>query len=161
MRHGVSSRGALAALVLAAAPARAGDRDYVVPRAEDKCPVCGMFVARYPDWTAGIRFRDGSHVVFDGAKDLFKYWLDFERHAAPRRRADVEAVFVTDYYDVRQVNARTAWFVLGSDVLGPMGRELVPFQDEQDARAFLTDHRGSRVLRFDEVTRGLLEALDR
>ena len=48
------------------------------PSAKDKCPVCGMFVAKYPDWLAAVRFRDGSHVFFDGAKDMFKYLHDPE-----------------------------------------------------------------------------------
>ena len=31
------------------------------PAAGDKCPVCGMFVAKYPDFLAEIVFKDGSH----------------------------------------------------------------------------------------------------
>ena len=38
----------------------------------DKCPVCGMFVAKYPDFLAQIIFADDSHALFDGAKDMFK-----------------------------------------------------------------------------------------
>ena len=58
------------------------------------------------------------------------------------------------------MDARTAWFVVGSDVLGPMGHELVPFAREAEAREFLRDHRGKQVLRFAEVTPALLKALD-
>jgi nitrous oxide reductase accessory protein NosL len=149
----------LGAMALAGAPAGAGDRDFVVPAADDKCPVCGMFVARYPEWVAGARFTDGSYAVFDGAKDLFRFWHDVRRYAPSRTQADVAALFVTDYYAVRQVDARKAWFVVGSDVLGPMGRELVPFSSGEEAGEFLLDHRGRRVLRFDEVTPALLEEL--
>jgi nitrous oxide reductase accessory protein NosL len=67
---------------------------------------------------------------------------------------------VTDYYALRRVDARGAWYVLGSDVFGPMGRELVPFAAEQDAREFLADHRGKRVLRFFEVTPAILKELE-
>jgi nitrous oxide reductase accessory protein NosL len=51
--------------------------------------------------------------------------------------------------------------VIGSDTLGPMGHELVPLASEAEAREFLKDHHGRRVLRFDEVTPALLEQLDR
>lgn len=149
----------LASLACAAAPAGAGDRDFVVPTPADKCHVCGMFVARYPDWVAGVRFGDGGHAVFDGAKDLFKFLFAVERYAPKRTRADVRDVFVTDYYGVRQIDARAAWFVIGSDVLGPMGNELVPFAAEADAREFLKDHRGRRLLRFDDVTPALVKEL--
>lgn len=157
-----SPRRALAVLVAAAAlfaaPARGGEPP-LVPRPDDKCPVCGMFVARYPDWVAGLRFADGSHAVFDGAKDLFRFWLEPARYLPGRTRADVVRMFVTDYYAVTPVDARAAWYVVGSDVTGPMGHELVPFASEAAAREFLRDHHGRRVLRFDEVTPELLKEL--
>jgi nitrous oxide reductase accessory protein NosL len=159
MRIGVLAAFAGLGLVALATPGRAGDRDFVEPGRADKCPVCGMFVARYPDWVAGIRFADGSYAVFDGAKDLFKFWHDVGRYAPSRTQADARAIFVTDYYAVRQVDARSAWFVVGSDVLGPMGHELVPFAAEAEAREFLADHHGKRILRFPEVTPAVLKDL--
>ena len=51
--------------------------------------------------------------------------------------------------------------VVGSDVLGPMGHELVPFVSENDAREFLEDHDGVRILRFDDIDPDLLRDLDR
>ncbi len=44
------------------------------PTQKDKCPVCGMFVSKYPDWTTIITFKDNSSLFFDGAKDLFIYY---------------------------------------------------------------------------------------
>lgn len=149
---------AAAAAALSAVPARAGDAP-VVPGPRDKCPVCGMFVARYPDWIAGVRFADGSRVFFDGPKDLFRFWLAPERHAPGRTRRDVVDAFVTDYYAARQVDARAAWYVVGSDVLGPMGHELVPFATEAAAREFLRDHGGKRVLGVDAIDAELLKGL--
>jgi nitrous oxide reductase accessory protein NosL len=49
--------------------------------------------------------------------------------------------------------------VLGSDVYGPMGREMVPFATEKEAREFKADHKGKRVLRFGEVTLDLVKSL--
>lgn len=148
------------ALALAAGPATAPDAGRVAPGPKDKCPVCGMFVARYPDWLAGMSFADGARFVFDGPKDLLKFWLDPARYLPARRREDVVSLFVTDYYGLAQVNARSALYVVGSDVLGPMGRELVPFARREDAEEFLRDHRGERILRFDEVTPALVASLD-
>lgn len=129
------------------------------PRSDEKCPVCGMFVARHPDWLAGARFADGGHAFFDGAKDLFRFLVGEVRDGQGHTARDVRSAFVTDYYSVQPVSAGEAWFVIGSDVLGPMGRELVAFADERAAREFLADHRGTRVLRFADVTPALLEEL--
>jgi nitrous oxide reductase accessory protein NosL len=34
----------------------------------------------------------------------------------------------------------SAYYVLGSDIYGPMGRELIPFEKEADAKEFIKDH---------------------
>jgi nitrous oxide reductase accessory protein NosL len=119
-----------------------------------------MFVARYPDWVAEVRFADGGYAVFDGAKDLFKFLAEPGRYLPGRSAADVQAIWVTDYYAVRPVDGHAAFYVPGSDVLGPMGRELVPFAAREEAEEFRRDHRGARVLRFEEVTAQVLEGLD-
>ncbi len=130
------------------------------PGERDTCPVCGMFVARYPDWIATVVYKDGHAHHFDGAKDLFKYLLDLPRWAPGHRAEDITVIGVTEYYGVTRIDARSAWYVIGSDTLGPMGHELVPLASEEDAREFLKDHKGSRILRFDDVTAGLLQDLD-
>ncbi len=118
----------------------------------DKCPVCGMFVAKYPKWVAEIVFKDGSYAVFDGCKDMFKYLFDMGRYNREKTREDIARIYVTEYYSTRILPAREVLYVLGSDVLGPMGHEFIPVQGEENARIFLSDHKGKRVLRFDEIT---------
>jgi nitrous oxide reductase accessory protein NosL len=151
---------ALAAALLALAPAPAAAGPPVKPGPADKCPVCGMFVVKYPAWVAGVTFADGSRAFFDGAKDLFKFLADPGRWAPGRARADVRSTFVTDYYDLVQLDARAAFYVVGSDTYGPMGEELVPLASRSDAEEFLRDHAGKRIVRFDEVTPELLRTLD-
>jgi nitrous oxide reductase accessory protein NosL len=153
-------RAVLAAAAVLAAPAALGG-DPPKPGPGDKCPVCGMFVAKYPDWVAGAELADGTRLVFDGAKDLFKFALDPGRYLPRRTRADVKAITVTDYYALAPVDGRSALYVLGSDVFGPMGRELVPFAKRADAEEFLRDHHGTRILTFDDVTAELVRSLDR
>ena len=150
------------ALGLAARPARADARvlDLPAPGPRDTCPVCGMFVARYPDWVATVQFADGTAVHFDGAKDFFKFLEDVGKYAKDRRREDITAMAVTDYYGVTRIAAEEALFVLGSDVLGPMGHEFVPLASQADADEFMQDHAGKRLLRFSEVAVGLPAQLD-
>ena len=132
----------------------------VAPTPADKCPVCGMFVAKYPDFLAQIIFTDGSHVLFDGAKDMLKYFFDLNKYNAAKQRSDIAAIIVTDYYSMTPTDGRTAWYVVGSDVFGPMGRELIPFQQETEAKEFAKDHAGKHILRFDEATPALVKGLE-
>jgi nitrous oxide reductase accessory protein NosL len=150
----------MAALMLCMDASAATAAKFVPPAPKDKCPVCGMFVAKYPDWVAMVEFKDNSRWYFDGPKDLFKYLADLKQYAPGKGRNDIGAVLVNDYYAVKPINAFEAYYVVGSDVLGPMGRELIPFAQEQDAREFMQDHRGGKILRFKEITPAVLKTLD-
>ena len=130
------------------------------PDPKDTCPVCGMFVAKYPEWIATVLYKDGHAHHFDGAKDLFKYLQDLPRWAPGHQAANIASIGVTEYYGLTRIDAHGAWYVIGSDVYGPMGHELVPFETEEDAKEFFKDHAGTRILRFDAVTPALLQRLD-
>ncbi len=121
-----------------------------LPGSDDRCAVCGMFVQKYHNWVATVVFEDGSQVFFDGPKDLFRYILDLEKFKAQGRK--ISEVFVTDYYRVRFIDAKTAHFVSGSDVMGPMGGELIPLEKREEAETFAQDHGGREILGFDDIT---------
>jgi nitrous oxide reductase accessory protein NosL len=118
-----------------------------------------MLVAPHGDWLAQIVFDRGQALFFDGAKDLLRYHLDpdrFEDAPAVKKRG---ILFVTSYYDRKLIRARDAFFVIGSDVLGPMGPELIPLASREAAEEFQRDHGGSAILAFDDVTAELMSAM--
>jgi len=119
-----------------------------------------MLVSKYPNWVATIVYKDGHAHHFDGAKDMFKFWFDPAKFAASHKREDMAALWVTDFYNLQRMDARKAYYVIGSDVLGPMGHEFVPLATKEDAADFLKDHKGKKVLGFEQVTRDLPEKLD-
>ena len=143
-----------------AAPATAAEKAPPAPSAKDKCPVCGMFVAPYPNWVGEIVYKDGGRSYFDGPKDLFTYYFAPEKYGPARKRADIADLHVMDYYSVTAIDGRKAFYVIGSDVRGPMGKELVPFAKKADADGFLKDHHGKKVLRFEELTPATLKSLE-
>lgn len=150
----------IAASLLSARSLFSGPIDLPKPAATDTCPVCGMFVAKYPAWVATVLYRDGHAHHFDGAKDLFKYLFDLPQWAPEHRAEDIRAVGVTEYYGLGLIDAREAFFVIGSDVLGPMGHELIPLEAREDAEEFMRDHQGKAILRFDQVGTDLPGKLD-
>ncbi len=81
--------------------AQSADRKPVKPSPKDKCPVCGMFVAKYPDWITQILFKDGSYAFFDGAKDMFKYYFNLKKYNPSKKPGDIESIYVTDYYSLK------------------------------------------------------------
>lgn len=130
------------------------------PQAKDKCPVCGMFVSKYPDWTATVVFKDSTALFFDGAKDLFIYYHNMQKYTPTKKQPSISAITVNDYYTLKPVDARLSYFVIGSDVYGPMGKELIPFGKAIDAQTFLKDHKGKKILKFSDVTPTVLKTLE-
>lgn len=148
------------ALLLLATAGLAQEVQAPKPGARDLCPVCGMLVSKYPQWVATVVYRDGHAHHFDGAKDMFKYLLDVKKYAPDRSREDIAVIAVTEYYALKKIDGRKAWYVIGSDVLGPMGHEPIPLESREDAEEFMKDHAGKRIVTFDEVTAETVQRLD-
>jgi nitrous oxide reductase accessory protein NosL len=127
------------------------------PGEKDRCPVCGMFVAPFRNWVAAAVLADGRTLFFDGPKDLLRFRFDPVRYrSAPEK---IAALHVTDYYTLRLIPAGEAFFVIGSDVLGPMGHELVPLATREAAESFRRDH-GGDIVSFAEITPATLPGME-
>ena len=119
--------------------------------AEEKCPVCGMFVAKYEQWLAQIVDGNQRPLVFDGVKDMMAYYFNGDRYGGNSDMSKAE-IWVRNYYTLDYIDGRSALYVVGSDVLGPMGDELIPFSTRKEAENFKSDHHGTAILSFDQIT---------
>ncbi len=81
-----------------------------------------------------------------------KYYFD--------NKDGISKILVTDYYSQKAIDATKAYFVIGSDTYGPMGNELIPFLDENDAKTFYMDHRGTQVIKFEDIKEDEVYKLD-
>jgi len=132
----------------------------VVPE-KAKCPVCGMFVAKYPKWTAVIEASDGHKFYFDGVKDMMKFILNPGKYHSKLKAEDFQKILVSDYYTIGTIDAQKAWYVVGSNVYGPMGDELIPFGSKEEATTFMKDHFGKKVLSYGDINENLVLDLDK
>jgi copper chaperone NosL len=146
-------------LVLSAPTSFAGNEPVDTVSEQTRCSVCGMFVAKYPNWLAQIQYDDLAQTrFFDGPKDMMVFYFNPERYNGPPRDA-IKEIFVKDYYTLNWLSARDAHYVIGSDTYGPMGHELIPFETREAAASFSKDHHGKEILTFDEITPDLIESL--
>jgi copper chaperone NosL len=123
-----------------------------------RCPVCGMFVHKYEQWIGRLLLSDGSDQAFDGVKDMMAYYFSPQQFGA-KAGVTVTAVRVKDYYTLQWLDGKSAFYVLGSDVLGPMGHELIPFATREAAENFLADHKGKEILAFPALSPELIAVL--
>ena len=126
---------------------------------QTRCSVCGMFVAKYPNWLAQIHYEDSEQTkFFDGVKDMMVFYFNPEDYGGASREA-IRGIFVKDYYSLKSLPGKEAFYVVGSDVYGPMGHELIPFETRAAAESFSKDHHGREILTFEDITPALIESL--
>ncbi len=113
------------------------------------CPVCGMFVDKFPKWASTITLTSGKTYYFDGVKDMMKFYFDPKRFH--QTKEPIEKIQVSDYYTLEALDAQKAYYVIGSNIYGPMGEELIPFKEKSAAKNFLDEHHGKSVLTFDMI----------
>jgi len=121
----------------------------VEPSDQDRCSVCGMFPARYPKQNAQLVTPDKKRFHFCSTRCLSEFLHDPQKYGAGAIKGG--AVWVHDYTSGRYIFGKNAYYVVGSEVLGPMGQEAIPFDLKSDATDFAKD-KGGQVLKFDKVT---------
>ena len=125
-----------------------------------RCPVCGMYPARSPDWAAQVIFANGDAHFFDSPLSFFLYLGNVPRYNPGRSASDIVARYVTDGAGSGWTDAALAHYVHGSSALGPMRAGNLPaFASAQEAERFAAA-RGGRVLAFAAVDAALLASLD-
>lgn len=116
-----------------------------------RCPVCGMYPARYPGWAALAVFDDGAAQFLDSPLHLLLYLQRVPRYSPGRESAGVRALYLRDLRTQTWVRAEQAFLVHGSAQAGPMrSPDLPAFASEADARA-LAKRDGAVVRRFDAL----------
>lgn len=152
-----ANRARLAALLGAIAMLGAcGERQQAVQPQEitrgTACSLDGMILADYPGPKGQIHYDQGEPDFFCDTMELMSIYL------APEQKRRVVGIFTQDMGKTdwkrpqgQWIDAKTAFFVLGSRMDGSMGPTLATFARQEDAQAFAKAH-GGRVLRFAEIT---------
>jgi copper chaperone NosL len=118
---------------------------------------CGMYVLEHPGPKAQIILASRKEAVwFSSARDAFSFSM------LPEEPRDIRAIYVSDMAKAPSweepgatnwIDARQAFFVIGSRMKGGMGAdETVPFSERAAAEKFASEN-GGRVVTFAEVPR--------
>ena len=105
------------------------------------CGNCGMPSQDYPKWKVKSYFGE-EMKYFCSPKCFFLY---------QHKQQVADSAWVMDFYEVQSIPAKTAFYILGSDVLGPMGKDFVPVSTKEAAEEFTKDHHGEALQTFDET----------
>ncbi|MCK9285293.1 MAG: nitrous oxide reductase accessory protein NosL [Rhodocyclaceae bacterium] len=121
------------------------------------CILDGMLLADFPGPKAQIHYERGGPDFFCDTKEMFSILLH------PEEKKRVVAVYTQDmgradwaHPQDNWIDARTAFFVVGSKMMGSMGPTIGSFATEATAQTFASRN-GGKVLRFDQVTLDMVD----
>lgn len=124
----------------------------------DECHLCGMVITGYPG-PKGELFegRKNNARKFCSTRDLMSWYLQ------PENKPNSKEIYVHDMNrsdwnspnDDHMIDAKSAWFVVGSSMKGAMGPTLASFAQKEAADKFVTEH-GGTVLGFEDITMEIL-----
>ena len=119
------------------------------PTEKDACTVCGMYPARYPKHNCQIWAMDGSTLHFCSTQCMVNFNADPGKYAD--KPVKTKMSWVTLYSDGMYESTFGAYYVVGSQVNGPMGREALPFKLKKNAEEFVKVN-GGKIVNFPQLT---------
>jgi copper chaperone NosL len=117
----------------------------------DRCPVCAMKIHKHKKFASAIELADGTTYYFCGTGCLLKSWLHPEVFLS-QSRDELKRAITREYFGGKFIDASSAYWVAGSDVVGPMGPALVPLASEADLATFRKRHGGKSTFRLTDLT---------
>jgi copper chaperone NosL len=126
----------------------------------DRCPVCAMFPARRPQTAAAMTLKSGETYYFCGNGCLLRTWLRSMVYLN-KPQAEIDRLVARDYFSGQPVDGRTATWVAGSDVVGPMGPAIIALGDAAQLAAFKNRHGGKTVFTLNQVDDALWKKISR
>ena len=120
--------------------------------ADTSCALDGMVLLDFPGPKAQIHYDQGEPDFFCDTREMFSILL------RPEQKKRVVAVYTQDMGKAdwtrpegQWIDARTAFYVIGSPRRGSMGPTVPSFAREADASKFAEQY-GGKVLKFAEVS---------
>lgn len=112
-----------------------------------RCKHCGMKIDPKSAWRTELVGDDGAVTEFDTPRCALTSWRQGKTIA--------KSIRVQEYYDRQWRDGSEVRFVIGGDVVGPMGPDIVAV-DPSRASKFIQDHGADRALLLGEVTPQIL-----
>ncbi len=144
--------GSIGAAVMLAACGQDMKGQPVEPTASTACSLDGMLLLDFPGPKGQIVYDQGPPDFFCDTVELLAIYL------RPEQKKRVAAVYTQDMGKAdwtrpqgHWIDAKSAYYVIGSKRTGSMGPTIGSFAAEQDALTFSKQY-GGKVLRFDQIT---------
>jgi len=119
-----------------------------------------MFPARRHKTAAAMSLSSGETFYYCGNGCLLRSWLRPTVYLGIGQET-IDRLVVRDYFSGQPIDGRTATWVAGSDVVGPMGPAIITIGDASQLETFKSRHGGKIVFTFDQVDDRLWKRISR
>lgn len=126
-------------------------------KSSDSCSLDGMSLLDFPGPKAQIHYANGEKDLFCDTTEMFSIYLQ------PEQQKRVVGIFTQDmgkasWEEPRGswIDAKQAFYVLGSKRHGAMGPTIASFAQQKDAETFTATY-GGQVYRFDQITMNMVD----
>ena len=123
------------------------------PTEKDVCTVCGMPPAKHPEHNCQILAMDDSTLHFCSTQCMVNFNTDQSTYV--KEPIKTKMAWVTLYSDGMYESALGSYYVVGSQVNGPMGKEAIPFKLKNNAEEFVKLH-GGKIVTFQQLSPALI-----
>ena len=126
------------------------------------CKVRKIAIYKYPKWVSKIELSSSKTVYFCSPKSMFEFYFHpaLWPEMGIKKEEDFVQIVVTDYNTLKAIDAKSAYFVYGSNIISPAGDDLVAFGSEEEAKKFAKKYNGKRVFSFSQVKDALIRYLN-
>lgn len=130
---------------------------------ENRDLICGIEPYKHPKWATEIELINDKKLQFVSVKCmmLFYYknskWDDLGDFGD---KEPIKTLSVQDFESLKVVDAKKAYYVFGSKVVGPKGDDLIPFEHKAAAENFMKTNGGSKILTWDDFKLNLFDFLN-
>ena len=120
--------------------------------ASDSCSLDGMSLLDFPGPKAQVHYANGEIDLFCDTFEMFSIYLQ------PEQQKRITGIFTQDMGKTsweeprgNWIDAKQAFYVLGSQRHGSMGPTIASFTLQKDAEIFIGKY-GGQMQRFDQIT---------
>jgi len=123
------------------------------PTAESRCTVCGMYPVRYPEHRCQVITGDAETLHFCSSQCLIGFLAKPKKYLS--KGVKTKSVWVRIPQEQSYEYANGLYYLVGSELMGPMGKEAIPYRSRAMAEAASKKH-GGQIVKFKTLTPRLI-----
>ncbi len=125
-------------------------------------PVYKIKVDDYPKFATEMVLKNGKKIRFCSVKAMMHFFFGPYRYPeyGVKSSDEIDKIYVKDYLDGKEIDAKKAWYVFGSRLVGPHGDDLIPLASKARAELFVKRYGGTRIMPFEKLSAALVRYLD-